>query len=155
MLLDLSRNIPCPLYGLKIHSVVDPTTVNFLVLDSDGVEAMGIFDKETQLKVRMVNDKSAYKADLEYKAEATFRTEKMQWANLEHFYGFPIQTNGRLVTAKKPLRLRGMEIIESESEGEDDEGDGEGGANGEEMPMNMPLVVPKLLYQGKSVRRRT
>ena len=64
---------------------------------------MGIFDKETQLKVRMVNDRSAYKADLEYKAKLLFGLKKMQWANLEHFYGFPIQTNGRLVLTAKNL----------------------------------------------------
>ena len=49
---------------------------------------MGIFDKETQLKVRMVNDKSAYKADLEYKAEATFRTERCSGLIWNIFTGF-------------------------------------------------------------------
>ena len=127
VLLDLSRNIPCPLYGLQIENVVEGSTiVNFLVLDSDGVKEMDFFDKATQLKIRMVDDKSEYKADLEFKAEALIRTQKMQWANLEHFYGYPIQAIGRLATSKKALRLRGTEIVESEDEdfGEDEE-DGE------------------------------
>ena len=60
------------------------------MLDSDGVKEMDFFDKATQLKLRMVDDKSEYKADLEFKAEALIRTQKMNWANLEHFYGYPI-----------------------------------------------------------------
>ena len=45
----------------------------------------------------------------------------MNWANLEHFYGYPITAIGRLATAKKPLKLRGTEIVESDNEEDGDE----------------------------------
>ena len=98
---------------------------------------------------------TGHKADLEYKAEATFRTEKMQWANLEHFYDFLSKQVEELFTVKKPLRLRGMEIIESESEGEDDEGDGEGGENRGGNAHEYAVGNAQIVISGKSARKKS
>ena len=98
----------------------------------------------------MVDDKSEYKADLEYKAEALIRTQKMNWANLEHFYGYPITAIGRLATAKKPLRLRGTEIIESDDEedGDEEAKDGDGTGDGKKHTKEIAVGGAQIIISG-------
>ena len=120
--LDISRNINCPLYGLIVENIKEGSTiVNFVVTDEDGVKELELYDKATQVNLRMARDGvSEYQAELMFKADALMRTEKFSFANLEDLYGFPVKAKGRLITAKKPLRLRGQEIVESDEESEED-----------------------------------
>ena len=120
--LDISKNIKCPLYGLILENIKEGSTiVNFLVTDEDGVKELEIYDKATQVALRMEKDGvSAYKAELAFKAEATMRTERFEFPNLEDLYGFPIKAIGMLRTAKKPVRLRGQEVVESDEEKDND-----------------------------------